>query len=98
MINFITTSKNPFQSFQTNINDQNCTIELMQKRTGMFFSLAVDNIFLIRCILCENLNPLILYKYIKFNGNLFFMDIEGRSDPNYKGLGDRFILVYTDEI
>lgn len=70
----------------------------MQKRTGLFFSLAVDNIFLIRCILCEDRSPLILYNYIKFNGNLFFMDTEGNSDPSHNGLGDRFILVYSDEI
>lgn len=70
----------------------------MQKRTGLFFSLAIDNSFLIHCVLCEDRNPLILYDYIKFNGNLFFMDIEGNSNPDYRGLGDRFILVYSDEI
>lgn len=98
MINFIPVSKNPFQTFRININNQNCTIELMQKRTGLFLSLAVDDTFLIRTVICENINPLVLYKHIKFVGNLFFIDTEGNSDPDFKGLGDRFVLVYTDEI
>lgn len=98
MINFIPTSKNPNQMFQVNINKQNCTIILTQKRTGLFFSLAVDDVFVIRSVLCENENPLVLYSYIKFVGNLYFIDVEGNKDPDYRGLGDRFILCYSDEI
>lgn len=98
MINFIPTSKNPNQMFHVNINKQNCTIILTQKRTGLFFSLAVDDVFLIRSVRCENENPLVLYSYIKFVGNLYFIDLEGNQDPDYLGLGDRFILCYSDEI
>lgn len=70
----------------------------MQKRTGLFFSIAVDEVFIIRSVLCENINPLILYNYLKFTGNLFFVDTEGNSDPDFTGLGDRYLLVYSDEI
>jgi hypothetical protein len=31
----------------------------------------------------------------KFSGNLFFLDMMGDTDPQYKDLGDRYVLLYV---
>lgn len=43
---------------------------------------------------CVNLMPLMLSGPIP--GNFYFMDKYGNSDPDYRGLEDRYVLVYDD--
>ncbi len=43
---------------------------------------------------CVNLMPLMLSGPIP--GNFYFMDKYGNNDPDFRELGDRYVLVYDD--
>lgn len=45
-------------------------------------------------VLCLNGNKIVRYGYLPFAGELFFADLEGKADPEWAGLGQRFKLYY----
>lgn len=89
----------PSQIIQITLNGQNCTINLYQKRAGMFLDLLVNNAPIIYGAICENLNLIVRSAYRGFVGDLIFIDNETSVptqgvDPIYTGLGFRFSLAY----
>lgn len=46
---------------------------------------------------CLYANKIVRYKYLGFRGDLFFLDNEGQSDPQWNGLADRFPLYFITE-
>ena len=82
------------QSFTVNLNQQNCTINLYQKSTGLYFDMTVNNNLCVQTMLCLNLVGLIRESYQGFNGQLVFIDTQGTDDPSYDELGSRYLLTY----
>lgn len=87
----------PSQSFGITLNNQNCTISVYQKTTGLYFDLSLDNepiTSTVRCLnearLCED------RQYLDFVGDFLFYDTQGDSDPDYTGLGGRFVLIFLE--
>jgi hypothetical protein len=93
----------PSQSLTVLLNGQTCSINVYQKSTGLYFDLSVQgltnplsgNIQLISAMLCLNGVGLVRQAYLGFIGQLAFIDTQGDSDPDYTGLGSRYILTYT---
>lgn len=77
------------------LSGQACRFRIMQRPTGLFADLYVNDALLVGGVVCENANPLVRGAYLGFQGDLAFFDLEGRSDPTYTGLGARYVLVYT---
>lgn len=86
----------PSQQVTTTINEQRMTLAVYQKRFGLFVDVYNDNGLVIGGVLAKNLNLIVRSAYLGFAGDLFFYDTQGTSDPDYTGLGDRFIFLYTD--
>lgn len=86
----------PAQIFSVQLNGQNCDINLYQKSGGLFIDLYVDNVLVIGGVICQNLNRIVRYRYFNFIGDLAFADLQGSSNPDYTGLGERFILMYLE--
>ena len=84
----------PSQKFTVQLNNQQCTINVYQKSTGLYFDLSVNNNVIVSTMICLNLVGLIRESYLGFSGQLFFFDTQGTNDPDYTGLGSRYILVY----
>lgn len=87
----------PSQQFAITLGGQNCTISVYQKTTGVYFDMALDGepiTSTVRCLnearLCED------RQYLGFVGDFIFYDTQGASDPDFTGLGDRFVLVYLE--
>lgn len=97
-----TISISPATSQQLNIrlSDQDCTIRLVQRTTGLFIDLSVNGKYLIQSVICLNCNKLVRYAQHSFSGDLFFADTKGSDDPVYDELGGRFKLFYitADEL
>jgi hypothetical protein len=85
----------PAQTFTIQLNSQNCTINLYQKSTGLYFDLALNGTTIVQTMICLNLVGLVREAYLGFNGQLAFFDTQGTSDPTYDGLGSRYQLVYV---
>lgn len=87
----------PSQSAQVILGGQNCLIRIYQKGVGLMIDLFVDGNPLVLGRICRDRNLLVRYRRFGFVGDLFFIDQQGESDPNYSGLRDRFSLIYMEE-
>lgn len=86
----------PNQSLQVQLANQACTIELVQTAFGLFCNLYIGSTPIIGGVICENLNRIVRSLYLGFVGDLMIMDTQGMSDPNYLGLGSRYLLQYLE--
>ena len=85
----------PSQTFQVQLGTQSCEIALQQMATGLFISLSIAGTPVISGKYCNDRVSLIRQRYLGFAGWLYFVDISGQgADPDYTGLGSRFLLVY----
>lgn len=85
----------PSQTFQATLGAQNCQITLQQMSTGLFASLSINGTPIISGKYCNDRVNLIRQAYLGFKGWLYFVDTAGKQgDPNYQGLGSRYLLVY----
>lgn len=87
-------SATPSQTFDTVLGDQNCSIKLYQKSTGLYIDVSVDGTPVATAVICRDRVKLVRYGYRGFVGNLAFFDTQGVDDPQYDGLGSRYKLVY----
>lgn len=86
------------QSFTIQLNGQNCAINLYQKNTGLFFDLTIDSTPIVTSMICLNAVGLVRESYLGFTGQLLFIDTQGTDNPDYTGLGSRYILTYWLQI
>ncbi|HDL6968276.1 TPA: hypothetical protein PXM11_003747 [Yersinia enterocolitica] len=93
----VATAAVPSQIFNVNLGGQNTRIKLFQKNSDMFINVSVNSTEIAMGVLCRNKVRLIREPYLKFIGDLFFIDTAGESDPDYTGLGSRFVLMYLEE-
>lgn len=85
------------QTFSITLGSQNCQIKIDSKgEWGVFVSVWVDDTPIVQSSLCRNRVGIVRYAYTGFVGELYFVDTQGSSDPDYTGFSDRFLLVYDD--
>jgi len=82
------------QTFQVQLGNQSCSINIYQKSTGLYFDMTVNNNPCVQTMICLNLIGLVREAYQGFTGQLFFFDTQGTNDPTYDGLGSRYLLIY----
>lgn len=83
------------QETTVDLGDQSVTLRIVQRTTGLYIDIGIDNEWIAQGVLCLNCNKLVRYPYLGFAGELFFADTTGSDDPSYEGLGSRFILCYA---
>lgn len=83
------------QEVSVNLAGQLVTLRIVQRSTGLFMDIGVDNLWIAQGVLCLNCNKVVRYPYLKFSGELFFADTKGSLDPAYDELGTRFKLFYA---
>lgn len=90
----------PAQTVSVILGSQSCTISVYQKSVGVFFDLQLNGNTIVSGRVCRDRVKLVRSEYLGLIGDLFFADILGKEDPDYTGLGGRFVLVYleADEI
>jgi len=54
----------------------------------------VNEVLIIGGVICENKNRIVHSLYLGFIGDLAFFDTQGTDDPDYTGMGARWILIY----
>ncbi|HDL8567158.1 TPA: hypothetical protein ACMY33_001234 [Yersinia enterocolitica] len=85
------------QAIFVTLDGQNCLIRLIQRDSFMYMDLTVNGNPILQGIPCLYANKIVRYKYLGFKGDLFFLDNEGQSDPQWNGLADRFPLYFITE-
>lgn len=84
----------PAQTLNVTLSNQACALNIYQKSTGLFCDVYVNNALIIGGVIGQNLNRIVRDAYLGFDGDLIFFDTQGSSDPDYTGLGDRYVLLY----
>lgn len=84
----------PSQQLQVVLAAQNCQLAIYQKPQGLFVDLISNGVLISSAVIAQNLNVLNPLVYSSFQGNLYFNDTQGTTDPVYTGLGSRYQLVY----
>lgn len=84
----------PNQTLTVGLDGQACQIDVFQKEGKVFVNLYVNDREVVLGVLAENRNRIVRDAYLGFSGDLAFIDTQGADDPNYLGLGARFVLFY----
>jgi len=84
----------PAQKCDVILAGQNCQLRVWQKHNGLYLDLLKNHMAIALGVLCRDRVWLIRESCRGFNGDLFFEDTLGKSDPNYQGLDGRFRLLY----
>lgn len=92
----IPTSPVPSQSMSVTLAGQNCKINLYQKDTLTFLDLFVDGAPIVQAAVCRDRVNVVRQPYLGFIGGLVICDTQGVSDPDYTGMGSRFLLIYLE--
>jgi hypothetical protein len=86
----------PSQSMSVVLAGQNCQIDLYQQSTGLYLDLYVSGSPIVQAMICRDRVNMIRQAYLGFIGGLAICDTQGVSDPDYTGLGSRFLLIYLE--
>lgn len=84
----------PAQRLQVVLDGQNCTLALYSRGGRMYADLDVSSDVVFRGAICRYGADIVQSPTLRFSGSLHFYDTQGTQDPEYAGLGSRFILLY----
>jgi len=84
------------QAVTVSLANQQVQVNVYQKRTGLFCDVYLANVLLVAGVLCLDRNRIVRDAYFGLIGDLGFVDQQGSSDPDYTGLGSRFLLYYLE--
>lgn len=84
------------QEVRVTLGNQSCRIRLYQRSTGFYLDLRVNDIPVMQGVICLNCTRLVRYPYLKFQGDLVFVDTLGTDDPAWSDIGTRFKLYYLN--
>ena len=86
----------PAQTLDVVLNGQFISLYLQQRTDKLYIDVSVDKKPVVQGRICQNRNKIINEEYRGFIGELFFLDIGGSSDPDYREIGVRYFLIYWD--
>lgn len=87
----------PAQRLQVVLDDQNCTLVLYSRGGRLYADLDAGSDVVFRGAVCRCGADIVQSPTLRFSGSLHFYDTQGAQDPEYDGLGSRFILLYLSD-
>ena len=84
----------PAQTCTVTLGGQACRLDVFQKSTGLFVNLYLSDVPVVLGVIAQHANRLVREPYGLFVGDLAFFDLQGTDDPQYDGLGSRWVLGY----
>lgn len=88
----------PSQTLSVLLNGQDCQFNIYQKTTGLFVDVLLSGAPIVRATLARDRVVIVRHGYLGFLGDIFFKDLRGGNDPEYSGLGTRYILGYQSTL
>ena len=87
---------NPAQTLDVVLNGQFVSIYLQERSGKLYIDVSVDKNPIVQGRICQDRNRIVNEAYRDFIGELFFLDIGGSNDPDYREIGVRYFLMYWD--
>lgn len=85
-----------YQSLRVPLSGHAIRLDLQQRATGLYAALWLDDVPVLAGVLCQDRTWLVRKTACGMPGDLAFADTQGVQDPDYTGLGSRFVLVYAE--
>ncbi len=83
------------QEVTVTLEGQSVTLRIVQRTTGLYIDIGIADLWIAQGVICQNCSKLVRYAYLGLQGEIFFADTKGSDDPDYSGLGSRFLLFYA---
>lgn len=93
-MNIIPVSAKPSQIINVTLSNQATTLRIYQKFFGLYIDVLVNDVLIIGGVVCRDRNLTVRSDYLQFVGDLSFFDTQGRKDPEYTDIGNRWQLGY----
>lgn len=88
----------PIQTLAVTLARQPVQIALRQNGDSIYFDLINNGSYVVRTRVCRDRQRLLLdAAYHGFAGDFAFVDTQGTDDPQFAGLGSRYLLAYLAE-
>lgn len=87
-------TQEPSQEFQITLDNQNCTISIYQKDESVYMDLYVGENPIFLGVSCLDRVGIKGYDFMSLKGQLWFEDMNGTTNPDYKEFNTRYILYY----
>lgn len=85
----------PNQTLAVTVASQSVQIAIRQNGAAMYFDLKFGDEYVVQSRICRDRQRLLLDRQYKgFVGDFMFVDTQGATDPQYSGLGRRYVLRY----
>ncbi len=88
----------PSQRVSVVVGGQQCQFSVYQKAGRLYFDLSVNGESVCNTRLIRNGVFMLRQQYFGVIGDFMVIDQTGQSDPEYTGLGARWVLVYVNEV
>ena len=85
----------PDQEFYIALDGVDYKIHIYTRYRNMYMDLSREDKVLFNGRICLNDVDMVQFAYLKFNGQLKFIDTQGVDDPYYAGFGERWFLTYV---
>lgn len=88
---------NPVGSQETSctLNGQRCRLWIRQLATGLYLDLWLNNQLTVAGGICRDRVDILQNPASPLSGTLMCVDTQGTQDPDYTGLGSRFVLQFN---
>jgi len=84
----------PNQQVQAQLGGQAVSLNIYQTAYALFMDVTSNDVLIIQGVICENLNRIVRDLYLGFSGDFVFTDLQGSNDPDYTGIGTRYVLLW----
>jgi hypothetical protein len=84
----------PSQEFQVVLDGQECVISLYQRMGRLYMDVAAGGVSVVRGAICQHAADVIQTQTRDFAGQLRWYDAGGHSSPEWRGIGERYFLLY----
>lgn len=84
------------QTITTALSGQPVKLWVRQLSTGLYLDAWLDQKPLVMGAICFTRTPIIRNPASPLPGDFVFLDTQGNEDPDYTGLGDRWVLAYRE--
>ncbi|WP_295372140.1 hypothetical protein [uncultured Pseudacidovorax sp.] len=85
------------QKLSVTLNGQDVDLAFRQLTTGLYADISLGGKAIAVGTACLDRVKLVRHKYLGLKGDLYFVDTQGKEDPQHTGLGARWTLVYDSE-
>ena len=96
-MNIVPIIANPSQTMLVVLEKQPTTIRVYQKFFGLYVDILLNDVLVIGGVVGRDRNRIVRSAYLGYDGDFAFFDTQGRSDPTYESLGDRYLLGYFSQ-